>query len=412
MMAKKFKILGLIFLTFLLVDYSELSSCVSKLFFVFRNRFNFQQDETLRVVRKEVQREKGRKIIAVIDWLREQGTEVWVDTADPGLVERAAQLGATWGTSNPALVTKAIKEHPEIWIPIIIDLKREGKTSEEIARIITGEIIREDVRYLPGGMSWEVDPRNWNNADAMYQEAKYIYEKLSEELGIDNNKLLIKIPCTKAGLEAVRRLANEGLKIANVTLVFTVAQAIAAAEAGAKVISPFLGRWDDRVEKVLAPKQGIELSALLDENGKPVVGLVIAQKMHQVLKERGYEARLVMASIRHTGHMIGLVGADILTVPPHIIEQFADFDINNLTRTIDEAFSEEVMKEFRQFGELRDAIWVPESIEMIDVSSFDTLPLELQGNQKFIIPFEELLRLVSKSEEELLKLIEEGTNPN
>ncbi|GAB4338947.1 MAG: fructose-6-phosphate aldolase [Candidatus Abyssubacteria bacterium] len=191
--------------------------------------------------------------------------KIFVDTANVQAIREAMALGIVDGvTTNPTLVSKE-GDDPE-------------KIIKEICELVEGRPVNAEVLSL--------------TCDDMVKEARQIAK------WADN--IVIKIPMMKEGLKTVKILADEGIK-SNVTLIFTPTQAILAAKAGAAYVSPFVGRLDD------ISADGMEL----------VSQIVNIYSNYPVI-----ETEVIVASIRHPIHVIqaGLMGADVLTIPPKVLE--------------------------------------------------------------------------------------------
>lgn len=197
----------------------------------------------------------------------------FIDTANLEEIKKAYKMGVLSGvTTNPSLVVK------------------EGvKFEERIAEILQAVPEVESV-------SAEVSP-DALTADEIIAEA----EELLKINGGDKN-ITIKLPMTLAGLEATRYLSKKGVKT-NVTLIFTVNQALLAARAGAPYVSPFLGRLDDISE------DGIQLVA----------------KIAELFRVHHLDSQIIAASVRHPDHVTraALAGAHIATIPYKVIEQLS-----------------------------------------------------------------------------------------
>ena len=195
----------------------------------------------------------------------------FIDTANLDDIKKAYKMGVLSGvTTNPSLVVK------------------EGvKFEERIAEILQTVPEVESV-------SAEVSP-DAETAEQMIAEA----EELLKINGGDKN-ITIKVPMTVAGLEATRYLSKKGVKT-NVTLIFTMNQALLAARAGATYVSPFLGRLDDISE------DGVQLVA----------------KIAELFRVHNLDSQIIAASVRHPDHVtrVALAGAHIATVPYSVIEQ-------------------------------------------------------------------------------------------
>jgi len=190
--------------------------------------------------------------------------KIFMDTANVAEIKELADLGIIYGvTTNPSLIAKTGRSQAEV-IP-------------EIAKLVDGPISAEVIS---------------TDCDGMLVEAR----KLAK---IDKN-IVVKIPCIAEGLKAVKILAAEGIRT-NVTLVFSLPQALLAARAGASFVSPFIGRLDD-----------------IGENGVQLVA-----DMVKVFKTYGLKAEIIAASIRNIDHVkaVMLAGVDIATIPTKIIKE-------------------------------------------------------------------------------------------
>ena len=190
----------------------------------------------------------------------------FIDTANVEDIKRANDMGVICGvTTNPSLIAK------------------EGRDFNEVIKEITS--------IVDGPISGEVKATTVD-AEGMIREGR--------EIAAIHPNMVVKIPMTVEGLKAVKVLSSEGIKT-NVTLIFTVNQALLAAEAGATYVSPFLGRLDD------INQPGIELVRTIAE----------------IFAVYGYETEIIAASVRNPIHVTdcALAGADIATVPYKVIEQ-------------------------------------------------------------------------------------------
>lgn len=191
--------------------------------------------------------------------------KIFIDTANVDEIRRANDLGVICGvTTNPSLIAKEGRDFVEV--------------VKEITEIVDGPISAEVISL---------------EADAMVQEALKLYET------INNSNLVIKIPMCAEGLKATKRLSAMGIKT-NVTLIFSTAQALLAAKAGATYVSPFVGRLDD------IGYEGIEL----------------VEDIVKIFRLYGIKTEIISASIRSSNHVIEVarIGSDIATIPYKIIE--------------------------------------------------------------------------------------------
>jgi transaldolase len=206
----------------------------------------------------------------------------FLDTANVDDIRRANDMGVIQGvTTNPSLIAK------------------EGRDFNEVIKEITS--------IVDGPISGEVKATT-TDAEGMIAEGR--------EIAKIHPNMVVKIPMTEEGLKATKVLSSEGIKC-NVTLIFSPAQAILAALAGAAYVSPFLGRLDD----IATP--GIEL----------------VQTIAEVFEVQGIETEIIAASIRNPIHVVdcATAGADICTIPMKVVEQMThhpltDIGIKNFQR--------------------------------------------------------------------------------
>ncbi len=197
----------------------------------------------------------------------------FIDTANVDQIKKAHKLGVLSGvTTNPSLVAKE-------------NVKFEDRIEEILQAVPEVESVSAEVS--PTAVS----------AEEMIAEAN----ELIKINGGDKN-VTIKLPMTLAGLEATRYLADKGVKT-NVTLIFTVNQALLAARAGATYVSPFLGRLDDISED----------------------GVQLVEKIAELFRVHQLDSQIIAASVRHPDHVtrVAMAGAHIATIPFSVIEQLA-----------------------------------------------------------------------------------------
>ncbi len=197
----------------------------------------------------------------------------FIDTANIEEIKQGVAMGMVDGvTTNPSLIARENKPFEEI--------------ITEIAKIVDGPVSAEVVSL---------------EADGMLEEAK--------KLAAINDNIVIKIPMIVEGLKAVKQLTAEGIKT-NVTLIFSAAQALLAAKAGATYVSPFVGR--------------------LDDIGSPSMDLV--SDIVTIYDNYGYQSEIIVASIRSPQHVLdsALIGADIATIPLKVINQLAKHPLTDI----------------------------------------------------------------------------------
>ena len=168
----------------------------------------------------------------------------------------------------------------------------------------------EITKIVPGYVSTEVDARLSLDTEATIAKARKIIG-LYKEMGIDKSRILIKIASTWEGIQACKVLEEEGITC-NCTLIFSKAQAVACAEAGATLISPFVGRIMDWKKKSL----GVDGFAPTEDPG-----VISVTGIYNYYKKYGHETIVMGASFRNKEEIIELAGCDRLTIAPALLEQ-------------------------------------------------------------------------------------------
>jgi transaldolase len=182
---------------------------------------------------------------------------------------------------------------------------------------------REILSIVPGRVSTEVDARLSFDTKGSIRKANELVE-LYAGLGIDKKRLLIKLASTWEGIRAAEALEKQGIHC-NLTLMFSFAQAIACAEAGVTLISPFVGRITDWYKK----KEGITAYAPDDDPGVQSV-----RKIFNYYKHHGYETQIMGASFRNTDQILALAGCDLLTISPALLAELENME-GNVVRMLD-----------------------------------------------------------------------------
>lgn len=242
-------------------------------------------------------------------------TDVVADTGDIEAIKRFKPLDAT---TNPSLLLKAA-QLPQ-YQPLITEAKQwatqqGGSDAEQLANCsdkLAVTIGREILGIIPGRVSTEVDARLSFDTQATIAKAHRLIE-LYEQSDISRERVLIKIASTWEGIRAAEVLEKEGINC-NLTLLFGFAQAAACAEAGAFLISPFVGRILDWY-KASTGKQ--------DYTASEDPGVISVTNIYNFYKQQGYETVVMGASFRNTGEIEQLAGCDRLTISPALLEELA-----------------------------------------------------------------------------------------
>ena len=244
-----------------------------------------------------------------LDQLRTM-TEVVADTGDVDAIERLQPQDAT---TNPSLLLKAaqLPRFAEIIRTLQADSDAHSDACDHFAVGVGAEI----VNIIPGRISTEVDARLSFDSDATVNKARQLIA-LYAARGIDAHRILIKIAATWEGIRAAEILEREGIQC-NLTLVFGFAQAQACADAGAFLISPFVGRI---LDWHLA-NTDLKVTEAGDDPGVQSV-----RRIYQHYKQHGYNTVVMGASFRNTDEIEALAGCDRLTISPDLMEALAASD--------------------------------------------------------------------------------------
>jgi transaldolase len=167
---------------------------------------------------------------------------------------------------------------------------------------------------IPGRVSTETDARLSFDTDGTIAKARQLIA-LYEAAGISRERVLIKIASTWEGICAAKVLQQEGIRC-NMTLLFSLPQAIACAEAGAQLISPFVGRIYDWYKKASGT----------DYSGADDPGVQSVQRIYTYYKKFGYTTEVMGASFRNTSQILELAGCDLLTISPELLQSLSDTD--------------------------------------------------------------------------------------
>jgi transaldolase len=230
--------------------------------------------------------------------------------ADTGDFEAIARVKPVDATTNPSLLLKAaaISGYAELLNNSVKDCKGDvGLASDRFAVAVGQEILK----VIPGRISTEVDARLSFDTEAMLKRGHRLID-LYEQAGIGRDRVLIKIASTWEGIRAAEQLEREGIQT-NLTLLFSFAQAVACAEAGVFLISPFVGRIYDWYKK----STGNEYTGADDP------GVQSVSRIYNYYKANDYKTVVMGASFRNLNQIEQLAGCDRLTISPDLIEKLA-----------------------------------------------------------------------------------------
>lgn len=238
-------------------------------------------------------------------------TKVVADTGDFNSMKAYRPQDAT---TNPSLILKAVQM--PAYSSLLEQTRREhaGAPVEEVCDRLLVAFGLEILKIVPGRVSTEVDARLSFDARASIDKAHRLIE-LYQAAGIGRDRVLIKLASTWEGIVAAEKLERDGIHC-NLTLLFGFGQAVACADAGVTLISPFVGRIYDWYKK----REGRDYTAEDDP------GVASVRRIYEYYKHFGYRTEVMGASFRNAGQILGLAGCDLLTISPDLLKQLADAD--------------------------------------------------------------------------------------
>jgi transaldolase len=246
---------------------------------------------------------------SVLDSLKKVSTVV----ADTGDIDAVAKWRPQDTTTNPSLLLSAAQD------PRYRGLV-EGAFASDLESTLDNLFVGfgcEILKHIPGRVSTEVDARLSFDQERSIKKARNLIS-LYESRGIRRDRVLIKLASTWEGIRAAERLEREGIHC-NMTLLFSFAQAVACADAGVTLISPFVGRiydWHKAARKV---------------DDIPIAedpGVASVAKIYGYYKKHGYATQVMGASFRKTEQILALAGCDLLTIAPDLLQKLSSVDGN------------------------------------------------------------------------------------
>jgi transaldolase len=310
--------------------------------------------------------------------LREMTTVV-ADTGDIEAIEKARPQDAT---TNPSLLTAAAQmpAYSKIVDDVLLDAKKQLGENAEDAKVsklafenLAVAFGRKILQIVPGRVSTEVDARKSYDTEATMEQARSIIGKY-ESAGVSRQRVLIKIASTWEGIKAAEKLEKEGIHC-NLTLLFGVHQAIACAEGGVTLISPFVGRILDWYKKDTGK----------DYQGADDPGVQSVTRIYNYFKKYGFRTQVMGASFRNTGEIIELAGCDLLTISPHLLAEL-DSTEGTLERKLDPAKVQSM-----QIEKLNIDKATFDKMHAADRMAHDKLSEGIEGFTKALVQLEQLL---------------------
>lgn len=238
-----------------------------------------------------------------------QYTTVVADTGDFQSMQAYTPRDAT---TNPSLILKAVQKLE--YRPLLEQVltQHAGKSSDEIIDHLLIAFGLKILEIVPGRVSTETDARLSFDIEKTIAKGRQLIA-LYQAAGIPKERVLIKIASTWEGIQAAKVLEQEGIRC-NMTLLFCLPQAIACAEAGAQLISPFVGRIYDWYKK----QTGQEIFGADDP------GVLSVKKIYTYYRKFGYATEIMGASFRNTSQILELAGCDLLTISTDLLQKLSD----------------------------------------------------------------------------------------
>lgn len=301
-----------------------------------------------------------------LEQLRQYTTVV----ADTGDFQSIRSYTPQDSTTNPSLIVKAVqKDTYHSLLEKAVRDNREKSTEEIIDRLLVA-FGCEILNIVPGRVSTETDARlSFDTAGSIKKGRDLI--ALYEAAGVTRERVLIKIASTWEGIEAAKVLEKEGIRC-NMTLLFSLSQAVACAQAGVKLISPFVGRIYDWYKK----STGNEYAGADDP------GVQSVKRIYNYYRKFGYQTEVMGASFRNTSQITELAGCDLLTISPELLQQLSESDAP-VTRKLSEKTAkadpiEKITVDEKTFRFMlnEDAMGTEKLAEGIRLFCADTLKLE------------------------------------
>jgi transaldolase len=340
--------------------------------------------------------------------IAETPTDIWNDSCNVDELEYAVGFGAVGATANPTIVVDNWRKDPSRWAARVRSLATEQPSwsERELAWAIVAEMsVRAAPLLLPafeatggraGRLSIQTDPTLFRDAPAMVTQA-FGFSELAPNV-------IVKFPTTRAGVAGMEEATYRGISI-NATVSFSVAQALAAADAVERglrrreaegldvdsmgpVITIMMGRLEDWLREVV-DRDGLSI----DPSALPWSGIAAFKRAYAEWSSRGYRARLLGAAIRHHLHWSELIGGDVvITLPPAWQRRFNASSIEVRPR-IDDAVDAAHLAELRALPDFVRA-YEPDGLAVDD---FDTFGPSVKTLRTFIGSYHDLLHLVGEA---------------
>jgi transaldolase len=341
--------------------------------------------------------------------IAETATDIWNDSCAIDELEYAISFGAVGATANPTIVTDVWKQDPAHWRTRARELAvaLPGASEADVAWAIVDEMsTRAAPLLLPafrahggrqGRLSTQTDPTLHRSAERMVAQGEHFH-------GLAPN-IIVKFPATIAGLDAIEEASARGISV-NTTVCFSVAQAIAAADAIERglrrretagestsemgpVVTIMMGRIEDWL-RVQTERDGI----VADPAALPWSGVAVFKRAYGIFRERGYRARLLGAAIRHHYHWSELIGGDVVITMPSAWQRRFNASAVEVRPRMDDPVAPAVVDELsRHYPDFVRAL----EPDALAPGEFDTFPPTARTLRAFIGSYHELLHQVTEA---------------
>ena len=314
--------------------------------------------------------------------LLEQLRNYTVVVADTGDIEAMEKFRPQDATTNPSLITAAAQmpQYQPIVDSVLVEARNElgeGATDQAVANLAFQRLAiafgKKILAIVPGRVSTEVDARLSFDTDATIAQARAIIAQY-DHAGIGRNRILVKIASTWEGIKAAEVLEKEGIHC-NLTLLFGIHQAIACAEAGVTLISPFVGRILDWYKKDTGN----------DYKGADDPGVQSVTKIYNYFKHFGYKTVVMGASFRNIGEITELAGSDLLTISPQLLAELESTEAD-LPRKLDPVAAQSM-----NIGKIPMDKDVFDAMHATDRMATDKLKEGIEGFSAALVKLESLL---------------------
>jgi transaldolase len=314
--------------------------------------------------------------------LLEQLRKYTIVVADTGDIEAMEKFRPQDATTNPSLITTAAQmpQYQPIVDGVLKDARNElGERAEDqkVANLAFQRLAiafgKKILAIVPGRVSTEVDARLSYDTEATIEQARSIITQYDAS-GIKHERILVKIASTWEGIRAAEVLEKEGIHC-NLTLLFGLHQAIAAAEAGVTLVSPFVGRILDWYKKDTGK----------DFHGADDPGVQSVTKVYNYYKKFGYKTQVMGASFRNIGEITELAGSDLLTISPQLLAELESTQ-GDLPRKLDPQAAQKLSIEKIQMDKATF-----DRMHAADRMATDKLKEGIDGFSAALVKLEELL---------------------